>query len=187
MDARAWWWCSGLALAAVAVAAACANPTPEDAPDPCGVLTAECPHCTQAATKETCENAVSTGDPVQCTIALDDEDVVADCVVPDGGGPPEASFDAPVLPLCDAAEVSADAGCSCVPPCVTTCPGGGCTIDCPPGATCQASCGGGGCVFQCAPRATCTDSCDGGGCAFQCQNGSVCNDTCATTPPCEGP
>jgi hypothetical protein len=174
---------------AVAVMGACASPPPDNTPDPCAILSTECPHCTQPGPKGTCENALATSDDVQCTVALDDTSVIADCVVPDGGGDaaPEASTDAPALPICDAAQVSADAGCSCVGLCLVTCPGGGCTIACPAAATCQASCSGGGCIFQCAAGATCTDSCTGGGCSFQCANDSVCNDTCALTPPCAGP
>jgi len=174
--------------AAVAVAWACASPPPDNSPDPCSILQTECPYCTEAGPKGTCENALGTSDDVQCTVALDDPGVIADCVVPDGG---DASLvtttDAPVLPACDAAQASPDAGCSCVAPCETACPGGGCAIDCPAGATCLASCSGGGCVFKCAAGATCTDSCDGGGCTFQCANDAVCNDTCATTPACIGP
>lgn len=175
--------------AAVAVVWACASPPPDNTPDPCAVLSTECPYCTQPGPKGTCENALATSDDIQCTVALDDSEVIADCVVPDGGGDgaPEATTDAPPLPVCDAAQAAPDAGCSCVPPCVTTCPVGGCQIVCPGGATCQASCSGGACVFQCAAGSTCTDSCEGGGCSFECATNSVCNDTCASTPPCVGP
>jgi len=183
---KAWWLWGACVAAAVAVVWACASPPPVNTPDPCAVLSTECPYCTQPGPKGTCENALATSDDVQCTVALDDSQVIADCVVPDGGSN-EASTDAPVFPLCDAAQVSADAACTCVSPCVTTCPAGGCVIACPPDASCQASCGGGTCVFQCAPGATCTDSCEGGGCSFECATNSVCNDTCAVTPPCVGP
>jgi len=176
--------------AAVAVVWACASPPPDNTPDPCAVLSTECPYCTEASAQETCQTAVATSDDVQCTVALDDTTVIADCVVPDGGG--DASLvpttDAPALPACDAAEVAPDAGCACVPPCVTTCPAGGCVIGCPGDAACQASCAGGDCVFKCASGATCTDSCEGGGCSFECATGSVCNDTyCPPTPACVGP
>ncbi len=187
MKAGAFWGCLGMAAAAAA-ASACPAPAPVNSPDPCAVLSTECQYCTQPGPKETCQNAVSMSDDVQCTVALDDQDVVADCVVPDGGSDAsvEAPADAPPLPVCDAAQVLPDAGCECVPPCVTTCPAGGCEIDCPGGATCQATCSGGGCVFKCAAGATCTDSCDGGGCSFQCENDAVCHDTCATMPLCAG-
>ena len=169
-----------------AVMAACAEPPPDNTPDPCAVLGTECPYCTQPGPKGTCENALATSDDVQCTVALDDPDVIADCVVPDGGTDASlgGSTDASALPACDAAEVAPDAGCACVPPCETTCPGGGCTIGCPGGHTCEGSCSGGNCVFQCGAGATCTDSCDGGGCTFQCADNAVCNDTCASTSPC---
>ena len=183
---KAWWLWGACVAAAVAVVWACASPPPVNTPDPCAVLSTECPYCTQPGPKGTCENALATSDDVQCTVALDDSQVIADCVVPDGGSN-EASTDAPVFPLCDAAQVSADAACTCVSPCVTTCPAGGCVIACPPDASCQASCGGGTCVFQCAPGATCTDSCEAGGCTFQCATDSVCNNTyCPATPPCNG-
>ncbi|HEY3819735.1 MAG TPA: hypothetical protein VGL81_21350 [Polyangiaceae bacterium] len=190
LKARWRWGCVGVAGAVtVAVAGACASPPPDNSPDPCAILSTECPYCTLPGPKETCENAVATSDDVQCTVALDDQDVVANCVASDGGsdGGVDAPADAPPLPLCDAAQVLPDAACSCVAPCVVTCPAGGCTIDCPKGATCLGSCSGGSCVFGCPAGSTCTDSCEGGGCAFQCQNDSVCNDTCATTPPCTGP
>jgi hypothetical protein len=180
------WWCWVWSVVGVGVAGACASPPPDNTPDPCALLTVECPYCTDPAAKETCQNALATSDDVQCTVALDDPGVMTYCVVPDGGL--DASLvdatDAPPLPACDAAQVLPDAACSCVPPCVTTCPEGGCEIDCAGGQTCQASCSGGGCVFKCAAGATCTDSCTGGGCAFQCANDAVCSDTCATTPAC---
>jgi hypothetical protein len=188
---KAWWYLGAAVGVAVIASGACAPPPPPDnSPDPCAVLSTECPYCTQPGPQETCQNAVATSDDVQCTIALDDSDVIADCVVPDGGGEassPEAAVDAPPLPVCDAAVVEPDAGCSCVPPCVTECPAGGCTISCPAKATCEGSCSGGNCIFKCAAGATCTDSCSGGGCTFQCEDQSVCNDTCATTPACVGP
>jgi hypothetical protein len=185
------WYSGGVigVVLGVSLAWACASPAPENTPDPCAVLTAECPYCTDPTAKETCDNAVATSDDVQCTVALDDTGVIATCVVPDGGSdaPFVSTTDAPPLPACDAAQVLPDAGCTCSPPCVTTCPGGGCTIDCPPDAACLGSCNGGGCIFKCAAGATCTDSCDGGDCSCQCENDSVCNDTCATTPACVGP
>ena len=182
-------WRTGAGIAAVAMAACSPIVAPETAPDPCALLSTECSHCADPGPKQTCQTAVASGDPVQCTVALDDSNVMADCVVPDGGGDAtlETSSDAPPLAACDAAQVSPDAGCACVPPCTTTCASGGCEIACPAGATCKASCAGGNCVFQCATGATCTDSCEGGGCTFQCSTGAVCNDTCATTPPCVGP
>ena len=139
-----WWYsggCVGVALG-VALAWACASPPPDNTPDPCAVLTAECPYCTDPTAKETCENAIATADDVQCTVALDDTDVIATCVVPDGGSdaPFVSTTDAPPLPACDAAQVLPDAGCTCTPPCATTCPGGGCEIDCPPDAACLGSC-----------------------------------------------
>jgi hypothetical protein len=197
----------GLLAAALASIVACSQPPPDNSPDPCALLTAECPYCTQSAAQETCQTASATGDDVQCTVALDDQNVQTYCVVPDGGG--DASLDGAAdatLPVCNASVISPDGGCACASPCVSACPtggctitcpsggtcspsceGGGCTIDCKANATCEASCAGGGCVFVCEAGSNCANSCTGGQCAFQCADGSVCNDTCATTPPCTGP
>jgi hypothetical protein len=184
---------------------ACSEPPPVNSPDPCAVLGTECPYCTQPAAVQTCQNAVATGDDVQCTVALDDSQVIADCVVPDGGGDATLDGDAS-LPACDPTVTSDDAGCACAEPCATTCPGGHCQITCPAGATCaptcdggycdivcldgatcEASCAGGNCVLDCKAGSTCASSCSGGYCSFQCEDGAVCNDTCATNQTCTGP
>jgi hypothetical protein len=133
---------------------------PDNSPDPCAVLADPVPvlHAARARSRPARTRwpppATTSSAPSPSTTPQ----VIADCVVPDGGGDgaPEATTDAPPLPVCDAAQAAPDAGCSCVPPCVTTCPVGGCQIVCPGGATCQASCSGGACVFQCAAGSTCT-------------------------------
>jgi hypothetical protein len=188
--------------------ASCSQPPPDNSPDPCAVLSTECPYCSQPGPKETCTNAAVTGDDVQCTVALDDPGVVADCVVPDGGGDAtlEGGAEASMLPMCNTTQALPEAGCSCAPPCATTCPTGGCDITCPAGgicapscdgghctihcesgATCDATCNGGDCIFTCAAGSTCNNTCAAGGCAFQCADDSVCNDMCPPAPRCTGP
>ena len=193
----------------VGLAAACTPaPAPEGGPDPCAVLSTECPFCAQPGPKQTCQTAVASSDDIQCTVALDDSQVIADCVVPDGGNDVRRSTGrtrrladlAPVRPVASLArrrmrvrralrhhvrrgrmrDRLRPAGAVCSP----TCDGGGCVVHCLAGATCEASCDGGRCVFDCQDGSSCASSCAGGGCAFQCADGSVCNNTCATTPPC---
>jgi hypothetical protein len=153
---------------------------------PCAELAAECLHCTLPGPKEACSAAIASGSDVQCTVALGDSQVIADCTA-DGG--PDAGDAAP-LPAC-AAGATPDAGCSCAPPdpCAPTCDPGGCLIQCLPGATCQGSCSGGGCTFDCKGGSTCANACAGGGCTFQCEENAVCSDTCGADPAsaCIGP
>jgi hypothetical protein len=202
----AWRLGSVAALAVLAAAWACSSePPPDNSPDPCAVLATECPYCTQPGPKETCENAVALSDDIQCTVALDDSQVIADCVVTDGGGDAEPDGEGGALPACDPSVASPDAGCSCAEPCATTCPAGGCDITCAPGpsgapcsptcegghctirclagATCEASCAGGYCVWLCEGNSTCSSSCAGGGCTSQCEDNAVCSDTpCPPSP-----
>jgi hypothetical protein len=202
------WRLGAVAVLALLVAAwACSSePPPDNSPDPCAVLGTECHYCTDPVAKEACENALATSDDIQCTVALSDSNVAADCVVPDGGGDAEIDGAGGALLACDPTVAQPDAGCSCEEPCATSCPAGGCDITCPagdagavctpscdggrceihclPGATCEASCAGGFCVWDCQAGSTCASSCAGGGCVQQCADDSVCNNTpCPPSPP----
>jgi len=194
--------------AACLFALACSTPPPDNSPDPCSLLSAECASCTQAGPKQECNNAVASGDAVQCTVALDNPSVQAACAS-DGGADAaaDAATDAAPLPPCGETPATADAGCSCTGACTTSCPGGGCAFACEPagtpcsptcaggdctfecagGASCEASCAGGHCTFHCAAGSTCANACAGGHCTFQCDEGAVCSDTCGGASTCIGP
>ncbi|HEY6459546.1 MAG TPA: hypothetical protein VIY73_05320 [Polyangiaceae bacterium] len=177
-------------VAALAAAAACKTLTPEPDVSECTALAAECTHCTDPGTRQTCENVVATTDDVQCSVEFDDPQVVAYCSG-EGGveGGPDAVVDAPPLPTCDPSDIALDASdCACAPgeTCAPTCDQGHCTVHCPATATCEGSCSGGGCVFECAAGSTCANSCTGGGCAFTCEDQAVCNDTCPLDGGCTG-
>lgn len=194
--------CALVAIATL-VAAACdsGSTLPTDTgPDPCAQLASECDACTGTGPKETCQTAVASGDAVQCTVALDDPGVRADCAASDGGtdgSPSDGPADGASLPAC-ASQATAGVACSCTGDCAPscqggscdetclagstcspTCAGGRCVVQCAAGATCEGSCAGGGCVFHCAGGSTCANSCTGGGCTFQCEVNAICNDTCA--------
>ena len=198
-----------LALAGALFGALCVmcgthTATPDDEGDPCAVLATECAHCQDTAPKESCQNAVTANDDVQCTAVLDDPTVVASCGSDaDGGSTGDATDDAP-LAACDPAQTTAALPCACAAPCSTACAGGDCAITCsgdacspscdgghctfvcPAGATCEASCAGGGCTFTCEPGSTCANTCAGGDCVFTCENGAVCTDSCAVDAGCVG-
>jgi hypothetical protein len=177
---------AGIALGAARSTTACAthSAAPESETTPCAALHAECARCTLPGPQETCSTAAATGDDVQCTVALDDPQVVAACASEAGA----ATSDAGPLPACASPDASADAatnaapdaGCTCSTSgtCSPACAAGGCLVVCPAGATCQASCAGGGCTFDCKAGSTCANSCAGGDCVFQCEPGAVCTDSC---------
>jgi hypothetical protein len=188
---------------ALAVMCGTHTATPENEGAPCSVLSSECEHCQDPAPKESCQNAVTTNDDVQCAAVLDDPSVVASCAS-DGGAGDASPVDAGPLPACDPTASTAAVPCACAAPCSTgcaagqcaitcagnacspSCAGGHCTFVCPAGATCEASCAGGGCTFDCQAGSTCANTCDGGDCTFTCENDAVCTDSCAVDGGCVG-
>jgi hypothetical protein len=70
---------SGLGGIAKAVGTAPAANAPAPASGPCAVLAAKCSKCTLPLLKQTCNLAVSSGDPASCQNGLNDHDVQANC------------------------------------------------------------------------------------------------------------
>jgi hypothetical protein len=78
---------TGLAAKAAAAVPGATAPTPVPAANPpaapktgpCAQLAAKCPKCTLPLLKQTCNLAVSSGDPASCQNGLNDRDVQANC------------------------------------------------------------------------------------------------------------